>query len=378
MVSSDSGVSRVPGSGGCSGGASRGGRRLGWALTLGALLLGASAGGCSSAHVKRTETGYASLYEGDLDQAQADFDAALKKVGDYEPALTGLGMVALERGELDAAKRWFDQAVAADKTADAFYGRGQAQLRLFQWDAARADLGAAVEGGMAEANLEYGIALMLVGDAASSLIALDTYSKLGDTTVERRLAAASAAYRVGVRHTKAAEALRIVEAVKFEDGSYEAAEQIRLSIDLAILAADPSAAMRAARKATPNLDFGFVFRELSPVAKRSFEGVGGAVIDYVHLGSPAERAGLKAGDILTGFEAAPVTSAAQLREAIDTFQKQSQQQEQALLEVFRDGTFYGAYMRLGEFDFDNRIRSARDGVEPPELGVAPDDLAQWP
>ncbi len=73
-----------------------------------------------------------------------------------------------------------------------------------------------------------------------------------------------------------------------------------------------------------------------------------------------------------------MTSAAQLREAIDTFQKQSQQQEQALLEVFRDGTFYGASMRLGEFDFDNRIRSARDGVEPPELGVAPDDLAQWP
>ena len=345
---------------------------------FGAVLLGLSLAACSSAHIKRTEVGYAAYYDGALEQAEEEFQSALNKVGDYEPALTGLGLVAYERGDYNEARKAFDAAVKADRTADAVYGRGITLLKLFQWGDALTDLEAAADAQLVEANLELGMARMLTGDGAGALEALTTYSSLSDTSAERRLIAAEIAYRSGLKFNLPTEARRVVEMFNFEEDSKEAAAASRLTLDLAVAGADYPTAMRIARRAPDDLHFGFEFRELSPVSARTFEGLGGAVVDYVHVGSPAELGGLKAGDILTGFKAFPVESAAALQVSIDEFQVKADQQDIALFEVLRDDTYYAAYMHMGRFEFDERIREIRDSGTSITLSTAPDDMAMWP
>lgn len=348
-------------------------------MMAGALALGMSlVAGCSSAHIKRTEVGYAAYYDGDLEQAEEDFNAALKKSAGFEPALTGLGLVAYERGQYKEAYQLFNDAISADRTPEALYGRGMANLKLFQWEEARQDLSAAVDGGLAEANLELGMALMLVGDGAEALSAIKAFASVPEVPAARQLTAAAVAYRAGLKFDMAAQAIPVVEAYRFGADLPEAPEHARLLIDLAIAAGDPAQALKVARGAPADLGFGFGFRELSPVAARTFEGIGGAVIDYVHLGSPAEKGGLQAGDILTGFEAFPVESAASLQASIMDFRAQVQQNQVALFEVLRGDTYYAASMKLGDFDFDTRIREVRDAGSDPGLDVARDDLALWP
>jgi tetratricopeptide (TPR) repeat protein len=49
-----------------------------------------------------------------LDLAREDFDAALECVGDYPPALTNLGNLLFEDGQIDAAIARYEGAILAD------------------------------------------------------------------------------------------------------------------------------------------------------------------------------------------------------------------------------------------------------------------------
>ncbi|MGZ2461823.1 PDZ domain-containing protein, partial [Rhizobium anhuiense] len=66
-------------------------------------------------------------------------------------------------------------------------------------------------------------------------------------------------------------------------------------------------------------------------AESGVAGVSGVVIESVDAGSVADRAGLRAGDVVVAVNRIPVTSVAELRRAI------SKKTAIATLELFRDG-----------------------------------------
>lgn len=69
--------------------------------------------------------------------AQADFTAALDSVGDYPPALTNLGNLLLEDGEVETAIVQYERAIASDREyAIAYLNLGVAYKRAGRIDEA--------------------------------------------------------------------------------------------------------------------------------------------------------------------------------------------------------------------------------------------------
>jgi tetratricopeptide (TPR) repeat protein len=69
--------------------------------------------------------------------AQADFTAALDEVGDYPPALTNLGNLLLEDGEVETAIVHYERAIASDREyAIAYLNLGVAYKRAGRIDEA--------------------------------------------------------------------------------------------------------------------------------------------------------------------------------------------------------------------------------------------------
>ena len=343
------------------------------------IALSLATAGCGSKHIKKTEAAYEALKAGNVPEAQANFEAALKKHSDYGPALVGMGNIAYGKKLYDEARGYYDRALQANSTnAEALWGRGKVSLRQVEFERAADDLGKAVSGGKAEANVDLGLALMLTDDGSGALAAFEDYAGVKASDNDRLRAVLGAA-RTGIKFNLAGDAFKVVQKYSFEDATLKAIWQ-RAAIDLAYAAGDWAKAGDITKKASGAQDFGFVVRELSPGSAKAFEGVGGAVVDMVHLGSPAERAGLRAGDIVTAFETVPITSASQLRDALKSFGSSKQAQRDGLIEVLRadDDAYYALRMTVGAYDAANLIRQAEGGATPRGFKVASDELAQWP
>jgi Tfp pilus assembly protein PilF len=116
--------------------------------------------------------GQAALADGDLDQAQAQFEAALV-AGPEDPDLrNNLAEILIKKGRLNEALTELDRAIALDSTRVRFrINRGRTRARLQQWSGAAEDyrVAAARQPNDAATHYHLGLALMELQryDAAS-------------------------------------------------------------------------------------------------------------------------------------------------------------------------------------------------------------------
>ncbi|MEX0937161.1 MAG: DegQ family serine endoprotease [Pirellulales bacterium] len=101
---------------------------------------------------------------------------------------------------------------------------------------------------------------------------------------------------------------------------------------------------------------GAVIQDLTKELARSFgyDSTQGVLIGDVMSGSPAERAGLQSGDIVTTFQGESMASADQLRKAVAATTPGSQ----AILSVVREGEQLSLEVTVGQLDQD-RLAQAR-------------------
>jgi serine protease Do len=89
---------------------------------------------------------------------------------------------------------------------------------------------------------------------------------------------------------------------------------------------------------------GVTATDLTDAQKKRFDLEDGAYVDLVAEGSPAEKAGLKEGDVITAFDGRPVENAAELYERI----REAEPGKEALVEVLRKGGLETVTVTLGE------------------------------
>jgi serine protease Do len=102
----------------------------------------------------------------------------------------------------------------------------------------------------------------------------------------------------------------------------------------------------------------------------NYTGQGGALIAQVMPNSPAEKAGLKEGDIVTKFNGKAIESSSQLRSAVAT----SEPGKKVELEVFRDGKSMDVSVTLAELTPDVLpVAQGGAGETFSDLGIAVQD-----
>lgn len=94
----------------------------------------------------------------------------------------------------------------------------------------------------------------------------------------------------------------------------------------------------------------------------------GALIADVAKGTPAEKAGLKQGDVVVKLDKAPVTNIASLRNAIALMAPGTK----VTLGILRDGKPLDINVEIG--DFPNAVTAKSGGVEDQKLGITVDNL----
>jgi serine protease Do len=106
---------------------------------------------------------------------------------------------------------------------------------------------------------------------------------------------------------------------------------------------------------------GVTIQGITPELARSLNlsGTSGALVSDVDEGSPAEAAGLKRGDVITGLNGAPVKETNELRNEIAALQPGSE----AKLTIMRDGKEQMLTARLGELEGVNRAESLERAAE---------------
>ena len=116
---------------------------------------------------------------------------------------------------------------------------------------------------------------------------------------------------------------------------------------------------------------GVWIKDLEDKLARSFgfDGKGVLVEDVVDKDSPAAKAGLVGGDIITEVNGKPVTTASELRGTVAMYQPG----ETVKMKVFREGKFTTASVKLGELPKQEGVQSRivpgnrRENVEPNKL-----------
>ncbi len=120
---------------------------------------------------------------------------------------------------------------------------------------------------------------------------------------------------------------------------------------------------------------------IGPVAKEVAESIGlgkpvGAMVSNVEAGSPADKAGVEAGDIITKVDGRPVERFGDLQRMVGAVKPGTR----AVLQVFRRGAYRDVNVTVVEFDADKAASAAgRDAVKPPvaapgALGLSVVDL----
>jgi serine protease Do len=120
---------------------------------------------------------------------------------------------------------------------------------------------------------------------------------------------------------------------------------------------------------------GIAIQALDPGLSKSFkyESTKGALVAQVENGSPADKAGIQQGDIITSFEGKPVANPSELRNQVaDTAPG-----TKADLKVFRNGTEKQLTVRIGELNGETlaaATTSTRNQDTADELGLTVENL----
>ncbi len=302
-----------------------------WTVSLLVAFALTASAGCTEKYIVLTEKGDKAFEQGEYDLAAKRYEAALDRYNKYAPALVRLGEIATMNQDWKQARDIFSRTIEADPmVVKAYLGRGLAELHLFDYEAAGRDFKKAKELGSSRADLGLGIYYYLTDrfDAAFAALRYATQqSEDADVAIRYvfKVALDTRDYQTGLEVLRGAAV-----------SNDEAAQTLwrRMQAELALLAGNLSEANRLASGLSDLPPFGIWYREPSPQALATMSPFKGAVVEYVHFGSPAWRAGMLPGDLITSFDLKPIQSAAQLDQAIKAYLSQSGRSE-ALFEALR-------------------------------------------
>ncbi|MFZ5521449.1 MAG: DegQ family serine endoprotease [Pseudomonadota bacterium] len=144
-------------------------------------------------------------------------------------------------------------------------------------------------------------------------------------------------------------------------------------------------AMRVAEqlRTTGQVNRGRIGVQIAPVTKEVADSIGlgratGALVSAVEPGSPAEKAGMEAGDIILKFDGKPVDKATDLPRAVGNTKPGTR----VAVQVFRRGGTRDLTLTVAELSADRSARGSQPGARPAQptlanaLGLAVSDLGE--
>ncbi len=337
-----------------------------WTVGLLVALTLALSAGCTEKYIVLTEKGDKAFEQGNYELATRRYEAALEHYAKYAPALVRLGEIATMNQDWKQARDIFSRTIEADPMmVKAYLGRGVAELHLFEYEAAGRDFKKAKELGSSRADLGLGIYYYLTDrfDAAFAALRYATQQP-EDADVAIRYV-----FKTALDTGDYATGLEVLQGAAVSDDEATRTLWRRMQAELTLLTGDVAGANHLAMGLKDLPPFGIWYREPSPQALAQMSPFKGAVVEYVHFGSPAWRAGMQPGDLITSFDLKPVQSAAALEAAIHAYLSQAGRDE-ALFEALRGNQqlafrilphgyqWTGALEDLGETPLRERLRMA--------------------
>ncbi len=112
---------------------------------------------------------------------------------------------------------------------------------------------------------------------------------------------------------------------------------------------------------------GVTIQELTPLLAeaKKLENVEGILVNSVLEDGPAEKGGIKAGDVIVEFDGRPITTVAKLQRIVGA----SEIDKKVKVKVIRDGKAKTFRITLGKMDEDAVLASTRGENETPWLGI---------
>ena len=115
--------------------------------------------------------------------------------------------------------------------------------------------------------------------------------------------------------------------------------------------------------------------QIGPVTKDVAESIGlgkaqGALVGGVEVGSPAEKAGIEAGDIITRFEGKVIDKATDLPRMVGSIKPGTR----STLTVFRRGSSKEMTVTIGEFEAEKVVAKKPEKEEKPKASAAAQSL----
>lgn len=128
-------------------------------------------------------------------------------------------------------------------------------------------------------------------------------------------------------------------------------------------------------RASGRVSRGRIGVQIDQVTKDVAESIGlgkaqGALVRGVEVGSPAEKAGVEAGDIITKFEGKLVEKSSDLPRMVGGTKPGTR----SVLTVFRRGSYKDLTVTIAEIEADKPVRKASDKEEKPKASSAGQSL----
>lgn len=340
-----------------------------------ALLLGwmLAAQACAPRYISLTKQGDVLMDKGDLEGAEKRYAAAVDSFK-YAPAIYKLGLLEVKKGSWETAEKFFSAAVVEDPLMrEAWRWRGECSLRKADIERAISDFKKARELGSTDAQLGLGIAAYLRGDPELAFSSLEV-ALTDPKSVEDAL---RFTWKTALLSSAWPRAIALLHKAAVGEKSSAKSLQGRLLADAAYMAQDYPAALKSLEQIDEKVAFGFWYREPSAALLSRLGSIKGAVVEYIHLGSPAMKAGLLPADVIISLERKPIKSAKELTDALTAYRKRATHDD-ILLEVFRDGAVLGFRLTPDLFQTRALVDSAAAGSGGPVLSQAPDGDMVFP
>ena len=307
------------------------------------------------------------MEKGDLESAEKRYAAAVENYK-YAPAIYKLGLLEVKKGSWETAEKFFSAAVVEDPLMrDAWRWRGECSLRKGDIERAISDFKKARDLGSNEAQLGLGIAAYLRGDPELAFSSLEV-AVSDPKGVEEAL---RYTWKTALLSNAWARAIALVSKAAVGDSASAKSLQGRILADAAYMAQDYPAALKVLNQIDEKVSFGFWYREPSPALLSKLGSIKGAVVEYIHLGAPAMKAGLLPSDVIISLERKPIKSAKELSDALKAYRKRATYDD-ILLEVFREGSVLGFRLTPDSFQTRALVESAAGGNGGPVLSQAQD------
>ncbi len=345
-----------------------------WIISLlVALVLGASSG-CTEKYIVLTDKGDKAFEQGNYDLAARRYESALDRYPKYAPALVRLGELATMDEDWKQARDIFSRTIEADPMmVKAYLGRGVAELHLFDYEQAGQDFRKAKELGSSRADLGLGIYYYLTDKFDAAFAALRyAVRQPGDADV-----AIEFVFKTALDTGDHATGLELLQNVAVSDDEAVVTLRRRMQAELALLEGDLDQAGRFASGLKDLPPFGIWYREPSPAALDQMKPFKGAIVEYVHFGSPAWRAGVLPGDVITSFELRPVRSAAELGGLIQAYLAKTGRSE-ALFEALRGNQQLAFRILPQGYKWTSALEDIENGGAAERLRMAAKALMEFP